>query len=62
MFDITSHQYLGENLGAAKIHLSPEEVKEVRAEAEQAGAAQGSRYPPGMDSLMFPDTPELPVQ
>ena len=34
-------------------------MNEVRAEAEQADAAQGSRYPPGMDSLMFTDTPEL---
>jgi len=55
----TKTKYLEENLGAAKIQLSPEEVKEVRAEAEQADAAQGSRYPPGMDSLMFTDTPEL---
>jgi len=55
----TKTKYLAENLGAANIRLSPEEVKEVRTEAEQADTSQGSRYPPGMDSLMYTDTPEL---
>lgn len=53
-------QYLEENLGALKVQLSPTDMKDVRAEADKADAAHdGARYPPGMDTLLFVDTPEL---
>ncbi|PPQ97653.1 LOW QUALITY PROTEIN: hypothetical protein CVT26_002502 [Gymnopilus dilepis] len=53
-------QNIHENLGAFKVKLSPEEVKEIRALAEKADATlQGDRYPPaGMQSI-FADTVPL---
>ena len=50
-------QRLEENLGAVKVPLSPEDLKEVRAEAERADAQQGDRYPAGMTEMLFADTP-----
>lgn len=52
-------QRLHENLSAAKIVLSDEEVAEVRRIAEGANATQGIRYPPLLNSLLFADTPAL---
>lgn len=52
-------QRLEENLGAAKVQLSPEDLTEVRAEAERADAQQGDRYPAGMSEMLFADTPAL---
>jgi len=55
----TKTKYLEENLGATKIQLTPTDLQEVRSTAERADAAQGDRYPVGMSSLLFADTPEL---
>lgn len=52
-------QRLEENLGAAKVQLSPEDLTEVRAEAERADAQQRDRYPAGMSEMLFADTPAL---
>ncbi|KZP12795.1 Aldo/keto reductase [Athelia psychrophila] len=55
-----SIKYIQENLGAAKIQLTPEDLQEVRKVALAADAAQGgSRYLPGSDILLFGNTPEL---
>ncbi|KAL0945918.1 hypothetical protein HGRIS_012201 [Hohenbuehelia grisea] len=51
-------EYLQENLGAASLKLTPDELAEVRAIAETANASQGERYPPDMEKLLFGDTPE----
>jgi len=50
-------KYLEENLGALKVHLTPADLQQVRAEALNADAGQGDRYP-NMD-LIFVDTPKL---
>ncbi|KAI0634766.1 Aldo/keto reductase [Trametes polyzona] len=51
---------LKENLGALSIKLSPEDVAEIRKAATAADAAwEGSRYPPGMQDLLFVNTPPL---
>jgi len=53
-------QYLEENLNAAEIQLTPADLDEVRAEAKKADTSNGGeRYPPGMEELLFADTPEL---
>jgi len=52
-------KYLKENLGALNVKLTPAEVAEVREIANRADAAQGDRYPPGMQELLFADTPPL---
>jgi aryl-alcohol dehydrogenase-like predicted oxidoreductase len=52
-------KYLKENLGAANIELSPEEVKEIRGIADSADATQGDRYPANMMITLFADTPKL---
>ncbi|KZT18982.1 Aldo/keto reductase [Neolentinus lepideus HHB14362 ss-1] len=54
-----SVKYLKENLGAASVKLSKDEVSEVRAVAENADAAQGLRYPPILAAALFVDTPPL---
>ncbi|KAH9932273.1 NADP-dependent oxidoreductase domain-containing protein [Fomitopsis serialis] len=55
----TNISRLDENLGAAKITLTPEDVEEVRKVAESANATQGPRYPPLLNSVLFADTPPL---
>jgi aryl-alcohol dehydrogenase-like predicted oxidoreductase len=52
-------KYLEENLGALKVQLTPEELKEVREVAERADAAQGTRYPADFWHTLFADTPPL---
>jgi len=53
-------KYLEENLNAAEIQLTPADLDEVRAEAKEADISNGGeRYPPGMEELLFADTPEL---
>ncbi|KAL0957972.1 hypothetical protein HGRIS_000149 [Hohenbuehelia grisea] len=52
-------KYLHENVDAIKVKLSEAEVAEVRAIAEKADAGQGDRYPPGLATVLFGDTPEL---
>ncbi|KAK7052003.1 Aldo/keto reductase [Favolaschia claudopus] len=53
----TKRKYLEENLGAAKVKLSNEDVAAIRKLAVEADAQQGERYPPGMTEIMFVDTP-----
>jgi len=50
---------LKENVAAANIQLTSEEIEEVRKVAKKADAAQGDRYPSSMMSTLFADTPEL---
>ncbi|TFK39319.1 Aldo/keto reductase [Crucibulum laeve] len=53
-------KYLDENMKAASIKLSAEELAEVRKIAETADAsAAGDRYPPGLSQTLFADTPAL---
>lgn len=52
-------KYLEENAKAVDVKLSPEEVKEIRAEIERVGGGKGDRYPPAMMSKCFGDSPEL---
>ncbi|KAJ7218574.1 NADP-dependent oxidoreductase domain-containing protein [Mycena pura] len=52
-------KYLAENIGASRLTLSPEDVQAVRDVAAKADAAQGDRYPAGMQELTFGDTPAL---
>ncbi|KAJ8462965.1 hypothetical protein ONZ45_g17746 [Pleurotus djamor] len=53
-----SLQYLHENLAAASLTLTPEDIAEVREVAKVADAAKGERYPPDMAAILFVDTPE----
>lgn len=57
--DCSSSQYLKENLGALKVKLSPEELKEVRVAAENAGAGLAPRNPDAFKHTEFIDTPPL---
>lgn len=53
-------QTLKENVGAAKIKLTDDELAEIRQLAEKVDKSQsGPRYPPGMDTQLFAETPEL---
>lgn len=52
-------QYLKENLGALKIRLTPEDLREVRRIAQEVDASKGERYPAWMMGLLFIDTPEF---
>lgn len=55
----TKVKNLQENLGAASIKLTQDEIVEIRALAEKSDAVQGARYPPGMDDYLCLDTPPL---
>lgn len=55
----TKVENLDENLGAFKIHLTPEDNEEIRTIARLADAARGDRYPPAMARILFTDTPPL---
>ncbi|EGO03822.1 hypothetical protein SERLA73DRAFT_175467 [Serpula lacrymans var. lacrymans S7.3] len=52
-------KYLEDNLNAAYVKLSPEDIQKVRAIAEKADWAHGERYPPASAKALFGDTPEL---
>lgn len=54
-------QYLKENLGAADVRLSPEEIARIRNLAETVNTAVGGleRYPVGEMVHLLADTPEL---
>ncbi|KAF7340533.1 Aldo/keto reductase [Mycena sanguinolenta] len=52
-------KYLEENIAAGKLKLSAEDIRAVREVAARADAAQGDRYPGGMVSSLFVDTPAL---
>ncbi|KAJ7787832.1 Aldo/keto reductase [Mycena olivaceomarginata] len=52
-------KYLEENIAASKLKLSAEDVKDVRNVASQADASRGERYPAGMLTTLFVDTPAL---
>jgi len=55
----TQIKYLTENLGAARLTLSSEELQGVREIAEKADATLGMRYPPQSMAQLFVDTPSL---
>ena len=53
-------QYLEDNLGAAKVTLTSEEVAHLRSLAEEIHkTAPGERYPGEFNNLSFIDTPAL---
>jgi aryl-alcohol dehydrogenase-like predicted oxidoreductase len=51
-------KYLEENLGSLNVHLTKDEVKEVR-DLVEAAEVQGSRYPEYMAASLFANTPAL---
>jgi hypothetical protein len=51
-------KYLEENVGAAQVKLSEQEVREIRDEINKTEIL-GERYPPWFESYNFADTPEL---
>ncbi|KIM70472.1 hypothetical protein SCLCIDRAFT_100706 [Scleroderma citrinum Foug A] len=51
--------YLRENLDAVKVHLSTQEVGEIRESVGRADLAIGGRYPEELLKTMYADTPEL---
>ncbi|KZT07967.1 Aldo/keto reductase [Laetiporus sulphureus 93-53] len=55
----TKIERLKENLGAANIKLTREEVEEVRNVANNAHCVSGARYPPQLAAVLFADTPPL---
>jgi len=55
----TKVKYLEENLGAAKINLTAEDLKDVRVAANEADSIQGYRYPAGYEGHLFADTVPL---
>lgn len=52
-------QNLKENLAALNVKLTAEEAEEVRKVAVTADAAKGERYPPGMTTVLYGDSPPL---
>ncbi|KAI0664869.1 Aldo/keto reductase [Cubamyces menziesii] len=50
---------LKENLDAANIKLTPEDIQEVRRIANEADASNGPRYPPRLYAVLFANTPPL---
>ncbi|KAF7974969.1 hypothetical protein HWV62_10705 [Athelia sp. TMB] len=55
----TKVKYLEENIAAANVKLTQEDLQEVRKAAEDADATEGTRYPEGSATLLFADTPAL---
>ncbi|KAF7974978.1 hypothetical protein HWV62_10723 [Athelia sp. TMB] len=55
----TKVKYLEENIAAANVKLTPEDIQGVRKAAEDADATGGTRYPEGSATLLFADTPAL---
>ncbi|KAI0063909.1 Aldo/keto reductase [Artomyces pyxidatus] len=53
-------KYLRENLGALDVQLTSDDVQDVRRIAEDADNFEEGRYPPGLQELLFADTPPLP--
>ena len=51
-------KYLEENLGALEVKLTGEEEQEIRKVVDGA-EVHGTRYPEGLMSRLFADTPEL---
>lgn len=51
-------QYLEENIAAANVKLTPQDVEDVRQAAKDADAAQEDRYPPGFMEMLFVETPQ----
>lgn len=52
-------EYLRENLGAVEVHLTTQEVGEIREFVGRADLAIGDRYPVEMMKTAYADTPEL---
>jgi diketogulonate reductase-like aldo/keto reductase len=56
----TKHiKYLKENADAVKIEFSKEDDERIRKILETNGGSKGARYPEGILTLCFGDTPEL---
>ena len=53
-------QRLKENIGALKVKLSPEEVKEVREITEKAGVDKVPRFQEFLSFMHYIDTAPLP--
>lgn len=51
-------KYLEENAKAVEVHLTEQEVQEIRSEVEKVGGGKGARYPPAMMDKCFGDSPE----
>ncbi|KAG6328347.1 hypothetical protein ID866_10741, partial [Astraeus odoratus] len=52
-------KYLKENLDAVNVHLTSEEVQEIRKLVERADLVTGDRYPPDVMKMSYIETPEL---
>ncbi|KIM54237.1 hypothetical protein SCLCIDRAFT_1154802 [Scleroderma citrinum Foug A] len=52
-------EYLRENLDAVKVHLTTQEVEEIREFVGRADLAFGDRYPEELMKTVYGDTPEL---
>ncbi|KAI6116130.1 NADP-dependent oxidoreductase domain-containing protein [Pisolithus sp. B1] len=52
-------KYLKENLDSVHVHLSREDVQEIRRFVEKADWAVGDRYPSAAMKSLYADTPEL---
>jgi len=52
-------QYLLENIGAAKVKLTPEEIAAVRKIAEEGDAIPGDRFQPGWREFAYTSNPPL---
>ncbi|KZP12781.1 Aldo/keto reductase [Athelia psychrophila] len=55
----TKIKYLEENIAAANVKLTAQDLKDIRQAAKDADAAVGDRYPPGYVEQLFVDTPQL---
>ncbi|KAI6043906.1 NADP-dependent oxidoreductase domain-containing protein [Pisolithus marmoratus] len=52
-------KYLKENLDSVHVHLSPEEIQEIRSFVEKADWIVGDRYPPADMKALYAATPAL---
>jgi aryl-alcohol dehydrogenase-like predicted oxidoreductase len=52
-------KYVVENIKAATVKLTPEELQKVREIADETNVSQGERYPASMSASLFADSPEL---
>ncbi|KZP18083.1 Aldo/keto reductase [Athelia psychrophila] len=55
----TKIKYLEENIAAADVKLTAQDLQDIRQAAKDADAAEGDRYPPGYTEQLFAETPQL---
>ncbi|KZP17533.1 Aldo/keto reductase [Athelia psychrophila] len=55
----TKIKYLEENVSAANVKLTPQDLEDIRQAAKDADASEGDRYPPGYEEQLFVETPQL---